>query len=169
MQKTRAALGNVAFSHLFPSGNQSEDKPPPHLLIPVSGGKEAKKPEVCESQGACAGAWSGRVLGSTVLNGPSVEELAEITASGPPQKDEAHPVVLQEDLLIPWLSSQCSRGGTSYLGLCHNTQHQEPKTPLFFILLWQLSGCQTSGRPEDLRKLGGKCSAETPHTVFPLD
>lgn len=48
-------LENVTLSRLFLSGNHPEEEPPPRLLIPVSGGKEAEKPELCESQGACGG------------------------------------------------------------------------------------------------------------------
>lgn len=47
---------NVTFSSLFLSGDHPEEEPPFHLLIPVSGGKEAEKPELCESQGTCEGA-----------------------------------------------------------------------------------------------------------------
>lgn len=63
---TRAALGECDF-WLFLSGDHPEDGPSSCLLIPVSGGKEAEKPELCESQGACEGAWGGRVLGSIMI------------------------------------------------------------------------------------------------------
>lgn len=63
---TRAAHGECNF-WLFLSGNHPEDDPSSCLLIPVSGRKEAETPELCESQGACEGAWGGRVLGSTVI------------------------------------------------------------------------------------------------------
>lgn len=49
-------LENVTFDCLFLSGDHPEDDPSSCLLIPVSSGKGAEKPELCETYGASEGA-----------------------------------------------------------------------------------------------------------------
>lgn len=82
--------------------------------------------------------------------------------------DGPQPVVPQEDSLAPQLSSLCSRGESSYLGLCCNMQHQEPMNPLSFSLHCDGPQAGPQWKPQKGQRISGNLGENVlpgPHTL----